>query len=769
MFTPALSVHRYPPAVWNEDEEEEEGIEWEDGAYEEEDPELAEELSIRTRHSQIEDQESMTMDAMQMEPDDGMGWDDSAAEDMQSRNAQKKKQQQILMTPDMLRPGALQQKPAQQQQQQQAGSQQQQQEMIITQQQEQVLSQQALRPQTSWDRLSPERNASSPSSPNKSADPIDAIETRKPSATPTIVRDEPTKPFPGSTGSAPPRAVMQQQEDDRKRTREEIDASEEASKKKLKGKDKDKAAPVSSSAAVSNQPLKSSHLGAGKLRKDRESTDDEGKEKKEKKSRGVFGLFGRKKDKNKDKASIESISSDVTRESLDSGHSSNQQHGNGVETLSPVTATVIQQQQQQSIRVSLDTRSTPQRQQPLSTGGPQTPTGPGQVSQHASTLRQRDQQQQALYQQYLNRSPSSPPEAPSYGLQSAFAGNSPYTSPSTTAASLGLGLPSSRPRPGSLIISPAADGQGLGVPELNVIRIFAGKNVQTEATFKTVLLNSSTTSSDLIRQAIQRFRLPICESEAASSYYLMIKQVEGSSTVLLPEVKPLVVFETIVEAVMELPKVKRSSMGSISSVSSNLSMHPAIKQLSMNDFTDDSAVKFYLNKRGVDGKESLLTEEDEEDTMYAESTRDTIEGVSNSSSNSGVNVTPERFSSPSVRFALQLVIYPDDLPDDMVFDPLTEAIVFKDTLKDRTTSLSSVSSGVSLSQRRKVFTFPKNVTVAEVIELGLERFGILEGVVDGGDEVEDKLAKRRSSSKVRYWLTASINSQGRLQSLTTSS
>ena len=35
----------------------------------------------------------------------------------------------------------------------------------------------------------------------------------------------------------------------------------------------------------------------------------------------------------------------------------------------------------------------------------------------------------------------------------------------------------------------------------------------------------------------------------------------------------------------------------------------------------------------------------------------------------------------------------------------------------------------------------KNVTVAEVIELGLERFGILEGVVDGGDEVEDKFTK----------------------------
>lgn len=766
MFTPALSVRRYPPAVWNEEEEEEEDVEWEDGAYEEEDPELAEEMSIRTRQSQIEDQEIMTMGAMQMEPDDGMSWDDSAAENMQALSAQKKKGQ-MLMTPGMLRPGALQQKPIEQQQQQEKEE-----EMIIAQQrqqqqqEQQILSQQASRHHSSRDRSSSERNASSPT---KSIDPIDVTETRKLSATPPVVRDEPAKPSPGSAGPMLPSAVMQQQEDDRKRTREELEALEEAAKKKLKGKDKDKAAPVSTSTPVSNQPAKPSHSGVGKLRKDREHTDDEGKEKKEKKGRGgVFGLFGRKKDKNKDKASIESISSDVTRESQDSGQSSNQQDGPSVETpLSPVTVTAIQQQQQ-SIRFSVEARSTPPRQQPLSTGVHQTPTGPGHVSQHASTLRQRDQQQQALYQQYLNRSPSSPPEAPSYGLQSAFAGNSPYTSPSTTAASLGLGLPSSRQRPGSLIICPAADGQGLGVPELSVIRIFAGKNVQTEATFKTVLLNSSTTSSDLIRQAIQRFRLPSSEAEAATSYYLTIKQVEGSSTVLLSDEKPLVVFETIIETVMELPKVKRSSMGSISSVSSNLSMHPAIKQLSMNDFTDDSAVKFYLNKRAVDGKESSLTEEDEDETIYAESTRDTIEGVS-VSSNSGVNVTPERFSSPSFRFVLQLVIYPEDLPDDMVFDPLTEAIVFKYILKDRTTSVSSISSGVSLSQRRKVFTFPKNVTVAEVIELGLERFGILEGVVDGGDEVEDKLTKRRSSAKVRYWLLASINGQGRLLSFTTSS
>ncbi|KIJ59448.1 hypothetical protein HYDPIDRAFT_33224 [Hydnomerulius pinastri MD-312] len=142
----------------------------------------------------------------------------------------------------------------------------------------------------------------------------------------------------------------------------------------------------------------------------------------------------------------------------------------------------------------------------------------------------------------------------------------------------------------------------------------------------------------------------------------------------------------------------------------------------MNDFSDDSAVKFYLNKWGTDSRDSALTEEDKgDDTLYAETSRDTVKA--------------------------SLVIFPEDLPVAIVFDPLTKAIVFKNTLRDRTTSTSSISSGVSQSQRRKVFTFPKNVTVAEVIERGLERFGILEGVVDGGDEVEDKLTRRRSSTK----------------------
>jgi hypothetical protein len=42
-FTPAFQVHRYPPAIWNEDEEEDDDLEWDDEGYSDEDPDLAEE------------------------------------------------------------------------------------------------------------------------------------------------------------------------------------------------------------------------------------------------------------------------------------------------------------------------------------------------------------------------------------------------------------------------------------------------------------------------------------------------------------------------------------------------------------------------------------------------------------------------------------------------------------------------------------------------------------------------------------------------------
>jgi hypothetical protein len=742
IFRPALQVHRYPPAVWGDDEEEDDDDEWDVGGYEDEDPALAEEAMLA---------EQERRGAGGGDSDDGMSWEEAlpdptgaralaAAEEQrrqQELHAQQLQQQQFQQRQDAEDLAAQLQQ--QQQQRQQIEEQRRQQQIMaqsVASQAPDTVTQRSaglsIHTSNSREQLVPPQETSASSSPStsstsRSMDPADASETKKISMTPLVAQDNNQRgqalrqPQPRPIGPMLPSEVMHRQEEVRKRTREEIEALEEAARKKAK-----------------SPPNGRTNGGPAKLRKEPQSSGDEdsGRERDKKgKSSGLFGrLFDRRKDKHKEKGQNDSI--DTTRSidlrgSEESGRSSNHtDSGTGPQTpprrgMAPITA-------------------------------------PSPVSQHATSLRQRDREQQALYQQqYLTRSPASPPEA-----HSSF-----QTSPGSPGlVVLGLGNASStlspsidgrRPRPGSLLIGGNISGDGSSaVPELSVIRVFAGKKLQTEATFKTVLLNSLTSSEELVKQAIQRFRLPA--GEDATDYYLTVKRVEGSSAVLRPNEKPLIVFETLAEAALDLPKVKRSSMGSISSIASNLSQHPAIKKLPMNDFTDDTAVKIYLNHRSESGSEESTTMEEGDTTISAESV---LGDEQNSGlrlrpqqylNTSGVAVPSERFSSPSFRFALQLMIYPDDLPDDMVFDPLTEAIVFKHTLRDRPQVLAS-----SAPFRRKIFVFPKNITVAEVIEIALERFGIAEGVVDGGDEVEDKNTKRRSSSRVRYALNVLVEVDGK--------
>ena len=684
-----------------------------------------------------------------MEEDDGMQWEEdfcatpvqnSAIPDaLQPRSLRELREQQNLRVQQM-----------QQMQQQQNELAVQQQQHLLQQQAEQA-TQQAIQAQQQTLRTSSPRETEG----LKQVDPAEVTETLKITATPIIAREYDERPVAQQPYT--PSIVIERQKDEEKTKRiPDDESSDESLKKRAKGIDRT-ATPVSSATYSKPSPSK---LRKEPSKDSKYTTDDEGKDKK-KKSSMFGGLFGRKKEKGAKEAkeakstrsaSIASVESEYsTRDSEDSSKS-------GPRPLlsdgapSPTTTVAQQQQQAVSLRSAVSENHTPpQRVDQLAPSTPERSIPP-QVSQHASQLRQRDQQQQALYQQYLNRSPSSPPEAqPSYGLQSVSAVM--LGSPLSGSA---LGPPMSRQRPGSLILT---SPQSSEAQNLSVVRVFAGRSLQTEATFKTVLLNPSTTASDLVRQAIQRFRLPSAELE--SDYYLTIKQVEGGAfAVLEPQEHPLVVFDNLVVEATELPKVKRSSVGSISSVSSNLSMLPAIKKLSMNDFTDDSAVKFYLNRRTDDHPDDSLTGHEGDDTLVAESLPDHSLEIQGSRatqyltvSTQGPNVTPERFTSPSIRFPMQLVIYAEDLPEDMQFHPTTEAIVYKSALSD-----PSAPVIISPNVRRKVFMYPKNITVAEVTELGLERFGIQDGVVDGGDEVEDK--RRSSVSRVRYGLMVSIDGQG---------
>lgn len=721
-FNTVRTHHRYVPAL-REGEVADEDDEWDTDGFEDEDLDLA---SGQMYMDGMDDD-----DLVGVEIDDDMVWDDRIIDDIQPGP---------VPIPDVLQPGSLREQQQQQlfrAQQQELFSQQQQHQQLIhqqnrreaelAQQQAEVEMQQQLKRQQQEASSSREaliQDTSAPQALGQRIDPAEITETKKVTATPTIAREIDERP---AGRPAFPSAII---EEERKRSHDD-ESSEESIKKKSKGREK-MPPPVSSATYNKPQPTK--------LRKERssgsngDSTDDEVNPKKKKNS--MFGgLFGRKKEKVKDKHTT-SVGSIDSTESFAREDSDRPRNDGGDGTVSPTTVTA--QQQQQAINVSRDTIQIEQ-------ASPSTPDRPAtnQVSAHAHLLRQKDQQQQALYLQYLNRSPSSPPEAqPSYGLQSASAVM--LSSPSNSA----LGPPQPRPRPGSLIIAPG-DSQA----NLNVIRVFAGKNLQTEATFKTVLLNASTTSGDLVRQALQRFRLPASEQDG--EYYLTVKQVEGGAFAALEsDEKPLVVFETLVSETMELPKLNRNSVGSISSISSNLSMHPAIKKLHMNDFTDDSSVKFYLNRKRK-GLDDGSSGHGDDDTIKADNSFTSESDSSSAQKYNSSSSSIDRFTSTSIRFPLQVVIYSEDLPDDMQFHPTTEAIVYKSSLPD---DISPVL--VSPTLRRKIFMIPKNITVAEVTELGLERFGIQDGVVDGGDEVEDKLTKRRSGVRIRYGLTISVDGHG---------
>ncbi|CCF54762.1 hypothetical protein NDA11_006294 [Ustilago hordei] len=317
-------------------------------------------------------------------------------------------------------------------------------------------------------------------------------------------------------------------------------------------------------------------------------------------------------------------------------------------------------------------------------------------------------------------------------------------------------------RPGSLV------GPSGSTPMLSVLRVFAGEGVDSDSTFKTVLLNDSTRSVDLQRQALQRFGVNLHDMD---KYVLTIKRLEGDERPLDEEERPLRLFNTLTailhQGQVTVPSVKRSSVGSISSISSNLSTHPAIARLG-NDFSDDHAVKFYISRcdrlqgyvdlsgnhtadesgRSVANVSDLSVSQDNSNVTSL-SLGGGEDAARSSHSSVLTGETSETVQSPTARFALRLVIHASDLPDGVVFDPQSNALIPAATLRE---SHGMAEGNMQHRFREKILTFPRNTTVAEVVEEGLDRFGIAEGVVEGGDDVEDRPSRRKSKLHVKYGL-----------------
>ncbi|SGY28644.1 BQ5605_C084g12999 [Microbotryum silenes-dioicae] len=462
---------------------------------------------------------------------------------------------------------------------------------------------------------------------------------------------------------------------------------------------------------------------------------------KKRKSGGILGLF-RKKDKKKKNSSLGSLNAS------DEGHGIVNVSGGGGARSSEESNRIAS-----PVQIGFGASSASKTKDPSRR---ESQTVDTLFSTDAALRQQQVEAKQAMFHQYgVQRAPGdlSNTMTPRAGPGSlALAPQGSQQSISATAV---------RMRPGSLLGSPSIPG--LDVPLLSVLRIFAGDHVDSEATFKTVLLNRATTTHDLVKQAMQRFRLT--GDAEIDEYYLTVRELGGEERVIGEQVRPLTVFETMSEAAEQgfiVPSVKRSSIGSITSIQSNLSLNPAITRLGMNDWSDDSAVKFYLNRRRPRTRDATLNGTLAK--LEASSTTSPIEKAGPSTTDllspSSDRLKPNAdllsvdltaSASPSFRFAARITIHPQDLPETVVFDPQSNAIIPRSVLTDRRNIGLGVDP-ISPDERERIVFFPRNANVSEVIEAGLDRFGIVDGVVDGGDEVEDRVSKRRSVSRVKYAL-----------------
>lgn len=261
----------------------------------------------------------------------------------------------------------------------------------------------------------------------------------------------------------------------------------------------------------------------------------------------------------------------------------------------------------------------------------------------------------------------------------------------------------SQVRPASLLGMPGSEKM------FHVVRVFAGDGINSDATFKTVLLTHTTTAQELVKQSMQRFSL----QDNDEDFQIVLHHIDGDEKALGPQECPLVLLDELTTLAADDPPTGLPYKHD--SVSSLLSLIDTSQSRLMFDYSDDRLGKLFLMRRGpmFDRSES---EEAADAPPVAES---------------------------QWRFTIQMALYHTDLPPGTYFDP--------DSGEPMRGSLPYSMNEKSRVQKR-LLRFTKNATVAEVIEAGLSAFHIMDAVVDGGDDVDARMWHARPRAK--YTLTA---------------
>ncbi|CAI2164201.1 14034_t:CDS:2 [Funneliformis geosporum] len=181
---------------------------------------------------------------------------------------------------------------------------------------------------------------------------------------------------------------------------------------------------------------------------------------------------------------------------------------------------------------------------------------------------------------------------------------------------------------------------------------------------------------------------------------------------LMPHDRPLEIFQSLTSSyIVPLPTIRRSS---ISSVSSNISAHTAIKGLGLHD--DKNSVTFYLNKKAKRNSRSLIEK----------------------------------------KLRVRVLIYADDLPAHLRAKgtvPRASLSVPKH-IAEKAARRRSREEG---KPKEKTVSVTGTATVNDVLERAMEKFGILDGMVDDGERILEN-----DDGKPRYSLMVIVNGEEKL-------
>ncbi|KAI8580597.1 hypothetical protein K450DRAFT_236382 [Umbelopsis ramanniana AG] len=246
--------------------------------------------------------------------------------------------------------------------------------------------------------------------------------------------------------------------------------------------------------------------------------------------------------------------------------------------------------------------------------------------------------------------------------------------------------------------------------QVTVLRVFAG-NVNLGTNYKTVVVDSNTNAEDLIKRAVSRFHIQQIEGNSVDSpnsrveYYLSVKTMDGDELTLTSQDKPLSIFQSLTAHLTtplpSLTHVKQLREKASTVEVTRLGVSRAQNKVKGN-FGEDSVIRFYLHKR-------IKRVHEREGQVY-----------------------------------IKISVYADDENNST---PQNKKSSNRSSIMKSKKKTSDHSSGKYRERIDKLIAIGSNATVAEVTLIALEKFHILNGVVDGVEDDEDDRALITSFSK----------------------